>query len=219
MRVVIAGCGRVGSDLALRLTADGHDVSVIDNREGVFRRLGSTFNGTTHDGLAYDIRVLRDAGIEFADAFVAVTDSDNANLMSVQIATKVFGVATTIARLDDPERAAAYRALGVNYVAGAKLASDVIREKLLHDAFRYHVTFATGDVEIAEMIVGDEGGGMTVEDFELPGDLRVAAVQRAGITHVVTSDFVLAVDDLVVAATRPAAYAKLRRLLRSGEWG
>jgi trk system potassium uptake protein TrkA len=217
MRVVIAGCGRVGSDLALRLTAEGHDVSVVDNRDGVFNRLGSTFNGTKHEGLAYDIGVLREAGIEFADAFVAVTDTDNANLMAVQIAKQVFGVEKTLARLDDPARADAYRALGVRYIAGAKLAANVFHEQLVADAFRYHVTFSRGDVEITEMVIGHGAAGMTVAEFEIPDDLRVAAVQRRGITHVVSPEFVLEPDDLVVAATRTEAYHKVRHLLRESE--
>ncbi|MCH8986141.1 MAG: NAD-binding protein, partial [Acidobacteria bacterium] len=70
MRVVIAGCGRVGSNLARSLADLGHDVSVIDDRPGVFKRLGSTFDGTTHDGRAYDVGILKDAGIESADAFI-----------------------------------------------------------------------------------------------------------------------------------------------------
>jgi glutamate dehydrogenase/leucine dehydrogenase len=64
MRVVIAGCGRVGSDLALTLSEEGHDVSVIDSRPGVFERLGSTFNGTTHEGLGYDVKVLKGAALQ-----------------------------------------------------------------------------------------------------------------------------------------------------------
>jgi trk system potassium uptake protein TrkA len=215
MRVVIAGCGRVGSDLALRLAADGHDVSVIDSRDGVFRRLGTTFNGTTHPGLAYDIRVLRDAGIEFADAFVAVTDSDNANLMAVQIAKQVFGIDNAVARLDDPERADAYRALDVSYVAGAKLTSDVIREEITTPAFRFHVTFSAGDVEITEMVLGPEAGELTVKEFEIPDELRIAAVQRGGVTHVVSPDFRLAPGDLVVAAAGPSAHAKVKHRLRT----
>ncbi len=213
MRIVIAGCGRVGSDLAIRLADEGHDVSIVDSRDGAFDRLGTTFNGTTHDGPAYDIRVLRDAGIEFADAFVAVTDSDNANLMSVEVATRVFGVGRTIARLDDPARADAYRALDIHYVAGAKLTSDVIREEILAEHFRFHITFSTGDVEIAEMVLGSAAVGMTVADFEIPGDLRVAAVRRDGITHIISPDFALRPGDLVVAATRSAAYAKVKKLL------
>ena len=86
MRIVIAGCGRVGSDLALHLAEDGHDVSIIDERPEKLRALGSTFNGTTHVGLPIDVRELREVGIEQADAFVAVTNNDNVNVMSVELA-------------------------------------------------------------------------------------------------------------------------------------
>jgi len=213
MRIVIAGCGRVGSDLALTLSEEGHDVSVIDNRPGVFDRLGSTFNGTTHEGLGYDVRVLREAGIEFADAFVAATDSDNANAMAVQVAKRVFGVPKTIARLDDPAREDAYRALDVQFVPGAKLTSKVIHEQVVREEFSYHVTFSGGDVEIVEMIIGPQGAGLLVADLEVSDDLRVAAVHRGQRTLVPDDDFVLAEGDLVVAAARSGARKKIRRYL------
>jgi len=213
MRIVIAGCGRVGSDLALTLSEEGHDVSVIDSRPAVFDRLGSTFNGTTHEGLGYDVRVLRSAGIEFADAFVAATDSDNANAMAVQVAERVFGVPKTIARLDDPAREDAYRALGVQFVPGAKLTSKVIHEQVVREEFSYHVTFSGGDVEIVDMIIGREGAGVTVADLEVPHALRVAAVYRGQRTLVPNDDFVLAQGDLVVAAARSGARKKILRYL------
>lgn len=211
MRIVIAGCGRVGSDLAITLAEEGHDVSVIDNRPGVFDRLGSTFNGTTHEGLGYDVRVLRDAGIEFADAFVAATDSDNANAMAVQVAKRVFGVPKTIARLDDPAREDAYRALDVQFVPGAKLTSKVIHEQVVREEFSYHVTFSDGDVEIVEMIIGPEGAGLPVADLEVPDALRVAAVYRGHRTMIPDGDFALAEGDLVVASARSGARKKIRR--------
>lgn len=211
MRIVIAGCGRVGSDLAITLAEEGHDVSVIDNRPGVFDRLGSTFNGTTHEGLGYDVRLLRDAGIEFADAFVAATDSDNANAMAVQVAQRVFGVPKTIARLDDPAREDAYRALDVQFVPGAKLTSKVIHEQVVREEFSYHVTFSDGDVEIVEIIIGPEGAGLPVADLEVPDDLRVAAVYRGHRTLIPDGDFALAEGDLVVAAARSGARKKIRR--------
>lgn len=213
MRIVIAGCGRVGSDLALTLSDEGHDVSVIDNRPGVFDRLGSTFNGTTHEGLGYDVRLLRDAGIEFADAFVAATDSDNANAMAVQVAERVFGVPKTIARLDDPARADAYRALDVQFVPGAKLTSRVIHEQIVREEFSYHVTFSGGDVEIVEMIIGPEGAGLPVADLEVPDVLRVAAVYRGHRTLIPDGDLNLAEGDLVVASARTGARKKIRRYL------
>ena len=205
MRIVIAGCGRVGSDLALTLSEEGHDVSVIDRRPGVFESLGSTFNGTTHEGLGYDVRILKEAGIEYADAFIAATDSDNANAMAVQVAERVFGVPKTIARLDDPARAEAYRALGVQFVPGAKLTSKVIHEQIVREEFTFHVTFSGGDVEIVDMTIGPAGAGRHVSDLEIPGDLRVAAVYRGRHTFIPDGDFALAEGDLVVAAARTGA--------------
>jgi trk system potassium uptake protein len=217
MRVVIAGCGRVGSDLALTLSEEGHDVSVIDSRQGVFDRLGSTFNGTTHEGLGYDVRVLKAAGIEYADAFIAATDSDNANAMAVQVAERVFGVPKTIARLDDPAREEAYRALGVQFVPGAKLTSKVIHEQIVREEFNFHVTFSGGDVEIVDMTVGAEGAARPVSEFEIPGDLRVAAIYRGHRTFIPDRDFVLAEGDIVVAAARTGARRKIRRFLALSE--
>ena len=213
MRIVIAGCGRVGSDLALTMSEEGHDVSVIDNRPGVFDRLGSTFNGTTHEGLGYDVRMLREAGIEFADAFVAATNSDNANAMAVQVAKRVFGVPKTIARLDDPAREEAYRALGVQFVPGAKLTSKVIHEQIVREEFSYHVTFSGGDVEVVDMTIGPEGAGLPVSGLEISDDLRVAAVYRGHRTFIPDEDFSLAEGDLVVAAARTGARKKIRRYL------
>jgi trk system potassium uptake protein TrkA len=213
MRIVIAGCGRVGSDLALTMSEEGHDVSVIDNRPGVFDRLGSTFNGTTHEGLGYDVRMLREAGIEFADAFVAATNSDNANAMAVQVAKRVFGVPKTIARLDDPAREEAYRALGVQFVPGAKLTSKVIHEQIVREEFSYHVTFSGGDVEVVDMTIGPEGAGLPVSGLEISDDLRVAAVYRGHRTFIPDEDFNLAEGDLVVAAARTGARKKIRRYL------
>jgi K+ transport systems, NAD-binding component len=202
MRIVIAGCGRVGSDLATILGEEGHDVSIVDRDEASFRRLGGTFNGTTHVGFAYDVRVLREAGIEFADVFVAVTSADNANLMSVQVARSVFGVPRTIARLDDPARADAYRALDIRYVPASQLVSRVIYERVVEAEFDYHVTFPAGDVEIVDMVLGPEVAGMTVADLEVANTLRVAAVRRRSRTIIPDGEFALHEGDLVVAAAR-----------------
>ncbi len=213
MRIVIAGCGRVGTDLALTLSEEGHDVSVIDDRPGIFRRLGSRFNGTTHDGLAYDVRLLKEAGIEFADVFVSVTDTDNANMMSAQVAKQVFGVPTVIARLDDPSREDAYRALKVPFVAGAKLASKVIHEMIIDDEFGYHVTFSHGDIEIVEVVLGPKADGLTIERLEVEDGFRVAAVVRNRKTIIPRDDFSLEEHDLVVGALRGGARGRIKKYI------
>ncbi len=214
---MIAGCGRVGSDLALHMAEEGHDVSIIDNRPGKLEALGTTFNGTTHFGRAIDIRLLKEAGIEFADAFAAVTNSDNMNVMSVQLAKQVFGVPRTLARLDDPGRADSYRTLDISYVAGAHLTANVIFEQLVNEEFAYHVTFSGGDVEVVEMNLGAKAEGLTVEDLEVEDQLRVAAVRRGGRTYVPDPSFELYENDLVVAAARLGVHNRVRRYLKMPE--
>lgn len=215
--VVIAGCGRVGSDLAVSLSEEGHDVSVIDEDTEKLENLGAAFNGRTQVGLAYDVKSLRSADIEFADAFVAVTSSDNSNVMAVQVAKLVFGVPITIARMDDPARADVYAALDVQYVAGALLVSRVIRQQLLEEQFDYHIPFAAGDVEIVEMRLGTTAEGVLVRDFQVRDGLRVSVIERDGDTFIPAADTELRAGDLVVAAARRGVAAKVAEYLENGE--
>lgn len=192
-------------------------MSIIDDRPGKLETLGSTFNGTTHFGRPIDIRLLKEAGIEFADAFAAVTDSDNINVMSVQLAKQVFGVPRTLARLDEPGRADSYRALDISYVAGAQLTANVIFERLVEEEFAYHVTFSGGDVEVVEMSLGANAQGLAVRDLEIENQLRVAAVRRGDRTYIPGGSFELREQDLVVAAARHGVRDRVRRYLQSSE--
>lgn len=214
MHVVIAGCGRVGSQLAQWLADAGHDVAVIDRRRQALDTLGKSFNGAVVEGLAYDVDVLREAGIESTDVFVAVTDSDNANLMAVEVARHVFGVTRTLARLYDPAREHAYRALDVKHVTGTKLIANVIFEQILAEEFQYHVTFEEGDVEIVEFVLSPEIAGLTVRDLQVRDRLRVAAVRRADHTFIPGDDFELKPGDLVVAAAREGTRGRIRKYIR-----
>lgn len=213
MHVVIAGCGRVGSDLANRLATSGHDVAIIDASPHELEALGSTFNGSTHTGVAYDVDVLRHAGIEKADVFVAVTDSDNANLMAAEVAKEVFNVPRTLARLDDPAREQAYRTLGVDYVAASRLVANLVFESIVDQEFKYHLTFAEGDIEVVEMTIGETAVGLTVDQLEVEAGLRVAAVRRGRKTFIPASESALEVGDLVVAALRTGVRSKVKKYL------
>lgn len=192
-------------------------MSIIDERPGMFKALGSTFNGTTHYGRPIDIRILKEAGIEFADAFVAVTNSDNTNVMSVQLAKQVFGVPRTLARLDEPGRADSYRALDISYVAGAQLTANVIYERIVEEEFEYHVTFSGGDVEIVEMTLNEDADGITVADLEIRNQLRVAAVRRDDRTHIPDASFNLHEGDLVVASARLGVRDAVHQYLQEAE--
>lgn len=130
MRVIILGCGRVGSTLATMLDAEGHDVTILDLNSDQFRRLGSDFKGTAMVGTGIDEDVLRRAGIEQADAFIAVTNGDNTNIMSSQIARVVFKVPKVITRIYDPVRQDTYRGLGLETICPTILGAQSIKNAL-----------------------------------------------------------------------------------------
>ena len=130
MKVVILGAGRVGAILAKRLLKDKHEVAVIDWRVEAFRNLGKDFPGQTVLGTGIDEQVLKKAGIEKADAFIAVSNSDNTNLMSVQVVRSRFGIKTTIAWVVDPQRAQSFQEYGLEIVCPTTLVADVIQKRL-----------------------------------------------------------------------------------------
>ena len=151
MNLVILGCGRIGSTLARSMSKEGHRVAIIDRKSDVFRRLGPDFGGQMVVGNGIDDAVLKKAGIEQADAFVAVTNGDNTNIMSVQIAKERFKVPKVSARIYDPIRACAYRELGIETICttiiGAKLIKDLLLGKEWGAAAEY-CNFTDDEAEI-----------------------------------------------------------------------
>lgn len=130
MKLIILGCGRVGSMLASTMDANGHDVTVIDRNSDAFRRLGDGFKGKTLVGEGVDEDVLKRAGIESADAFCATTEGDNRNIMASQVVKSVFNVPKVITRIYDPIRERAYHELGLETVCPTVMGANAIREML-----------------------------------------------------------------------------------------
>ncbi len=130
MYVIIAGCGRVGAGMALQLSAEGHDVVVIDEFPGAFRLLGEDFPGQRLVGAAIDWDVLVEAGIEGADAFAAVTDGDNTNIVCALLAARGFEVPCAVARVYDPLRAKAFAKLGIRTVCPTENARVLMVEQI-----------------------------------------------------------------------------------------
>ncbi len=126
MKVVIVGCGRVGSMLACDLDAAGHDVAVVDEKVSAFNRLGTGFTGNMVVGTGIDESVLRRAGIEGADCFCAVTNGDNRNIMAAQIAKVVFKVPRVITRIYDPIREQTYREFGLETICSTTIVGSMI---------------------------------------------------------------------------------------------
>ncbi|GAI82889.1 unnamed protein product [marine sediment metagenome] len=130
MKVVIMGCGRVGARLGGLLNADGHTVTILDTDAYSFRRLPPEFGGTALIGNGLDEEALKKAGIEEADAFVAVTQGDNRNVMAAQIAKHTFNVPKVVCRIYDPLRQELYSTLGVEALSPTTIFAQILKEQL-----------------------------------------------------------------------------------------
>jgi trk system potassium uptake protein len=133
VKVIIMGCGRVGATLATSMDKAGHKVTVIDSNADSFQRLEGNFRGEKVQGSGIDEEVLKEAGIETADAFAAVTNGDNRNIMASQIAKEIFHVKKVVCRIYDPIRESTYRELGLETVCptliGAQMLFEALSEK------------------------------------------------------------------------------------------
>jgi trk system potassium uptake protein TrkA len=134
VKVVILGCGRVGATLATQLDNAGHEVSIIDASTEAFQRLDPKFHGEQVVGNGMDEDVLKRAGIETADAFAAVTNGDNRNIMASQIAKEIFHVKKVVCRIYDPLRQSTYHDLGLETICPTLIGADVLARSLLSSA-------------------------------------------------------------------------------------
>jgi trk system potassium uptake protein TrkA len=130
VKVVILGCGRVGATLASRLEQAGHDVAIIDVSNDAFQRLDPKFKGERIQGNGIDEEVLRRAGIESAEAFAAVTNGDNRNIMASQIAREIFHIKKVICRIYDPLREKTYQELGLETICPTIIGTNMVFDAL-----------------------------------------------------------------------------------------
>src|SRR5438309_11075918 len=150
MHVIVVGCGRVGSELAAELEAQGHTVAVIDKNRNAFRRLPERFTGRAVLGFGFDRDHLEQAGIREADALAAVTSGDNSNILTARIARETYEIANVVARIYDPRRAAIYQRLGIPTVATVAWTTDQVRRRLLPDRVVSEWTDPSGEVSLIE---------------------------------------------------------------------
>jgi len=133
VKIVILGCGRVGATLATMLDRAGHKVSIIDYSNEAFRRLDPKFGGETLIGNGVDEEILIRAGIKDADAFAAVTNGDNRNIMASQIAKEIFNVKKVVCRIYDPIRQSTYNELGLDTISPTIVGAQMMFEALTGD--------------------------------------------------------------------------------------
>jgi trk system potassium uptake protein TrkA len=213
------GCGRVGSSLAVELEAAGHTVSVIDQAREAFRRLGPNFKGRTVTGVGFDRDTLLEAGIQDADAFAAVSNGDNSNILAARVARETYGVHNVVARIYDPGRAEIYQRLGIPTVATVLWATDQILRRLAPEGSRSEWRDATGMVQLCEVHPQDDWYGRPTLLIDEMTPARVAFVTRLGEGLIPDEHTVLQQGDLVHVMVSDTDVARTEEILASSPEG
>lgn len=212
MYIIIIGCGRVGSQLALMLAQEKHDIVVIDRDPDAFKHLGASFNGIRLQGYGYDEEALQKAHIERCDAFAAVTDLDNANIMACEVASKLYHVPRVVARVYNPESISTFEELGLEYVFGTNIVAQTIMDKIVQGHGR-HLSIR-GEVEVIEFIAGPKIENKRLIDIQIPNEFRVCLVTRQGKDFIPWRETLLRDGDTLTAAVKSSAFPRVKQYMR-----
>jgi trk system potassium uptake protein TrkA len=191
------GCGRVGTLIAQRLEKAGHSVAIIDQNRESFRRLGANFDGTTVTGVGFDRDTLLEAGIDRADAFAAVSNGDNSNILAARVARETYGVKNVVARIYDPGRAEIYQRLGIPTVATVIWTADQILRRLIPDGSLPEWQDPTGSIKLLEVHIHEDWYGQPATKIEEATGARLAFLTRLGKGVLPDEHTVLQEGDLV----------------------
>lgn len=216
MHVIVVGCGRVGSELAVNLDRTGHSVAVIDKNRNAFRRLPERWNGRAVHGFGFDRDHLEQAGIGEAGAVAAVTSGDNTNILTARIARETYRIPNVVARIYDPRRAVIYQRLGIPTVATVTWTTDQVMRRLLPAETNVEWSDPTGTVSLVERALPDTWAGHTLAGLGEVGRFRVTAVTRAGQARMAGPDLVGQEGDILHLTVTKEALDELERRLGRG---
>jgi trk system potassium uptake protein len=221
MHIVILGCGRIGSRLALTLEGESHTVSVVDRDREAFRRLPDRFTGRAVLGNVIDRAVLEQAGIAEADALAAVTSGDNSNIVAARVARETYDIRSVVARIKDPKRAEIYQRLGIPTVATVTWTTDQMRRRLLPESTVTDWTHPTGTFHLVERDLPPAWVGLDLAPLCQSGTngnrFRLVALTRAGEGTLASPGIVGQPGDVLHLLLHDDAAASLEELLVSGE--
>ena len=222
MRVIVVGCGRVGSELAVTLERSGHDVSIIDKNRRAFRRLPEGWTGRQVVGFGFDRDHLEEAGAKEAGALAAVTSGDNSNVLSARIARETYQIPNVVARIYDPRRAVIYERLGIPTVATVTWTTDQVLRRLIPGSTAIEWSDPSGNVSLVERGLPPNWAGLNLASLVTGEDVRLVLVMRPGETKVANADLVGQEGDVLLLAVRKDALDTLadrfgETLLRGGQ--
>jgi trk system potassium uptake protein TrkA len=213
VHVIVIGCGRVGSGLATSLSAEGHAVWVVDRDPRARDLLGRAFQGAFLEGSAIDRVALEQAGVEEAEALVAVTSSDTANVVAARTARAVYRVPRVVARAYDPRRADVYSGLGIPTVAHVSWTIAEVRDVLFHRNLLLERRFGNGETVLVRSRLPAHLTGRPLTSLNVEGAIQVVEVTRDGRSFLPLARTAAEADDLVTFVAGEAGLDQLRGLL------
>jgi trk system potassium uptake protein TrkA len=213
MKILIIGCGRLGSELAQLMSLRNHTVTVVDKDPDTLARLRPSFKGQSLVGVGFDREVLLQAGIQRADALAAVTGSDEANAVIARLASRFFHVPRVVARLYDPRKAEIYRRLGLQTISPVAWGISRIAELLSFSTLNTTLSLGSGAVDVVETEIPPLLVGRAVHELTLPGEITVAAISRSGATFLPTLGTLFQEGDLAHLVVLASSMARLNDLL------
>jgi len=216
VHIVIMGCGRVGSTLAHILEDRENSVSIIDRDPEAFRRLKSSFKGDKITGIGFDRAVLTQAGVERADAFVAVSSGDNSNIISARVARETFNVERVVARNYDPRRAEVYERLGIPTVATVRWTADQMLRRIVPEGGEPLWRDPTGRIVLAELGFSPAWIGEQVKSDEASTMSRIAFIDRLGQAFVPEPGTALQEGDVLHVMARESDLDRIAAAFAAG---
>jgi trk system potassium uptake protein len=189
VHIVVVGCGRVGSGLAVGLSENGHSVSIIDKSPGAFRRLPSSWPGERIVGSGFDRATLDQAGAKRAGGLAAVTSGDNSNILTARIAREAYEIANVVARIYDPRRAEIYQRLGIPTVGTVSWTIEQVVRRLIPDPLVREWSDPSGMLILVERQLPESWAGRQLREVAMDG-ARLIAVTRSGVPRLEVSELV-----------------------------
>ena len=213
MKIIVIGCGKLGSGLAVELARRVHAVIVVDSKAAAFERLGASFPGKTIEGIGFDRDVLESAGIGQVDAVVATTGSDDANAVIGRLSRTRYRVPQVIARLHDARQAHLYRSLGVHPVSTITWGVDRICELLSFQQFEAMLTIGDSDLELVRVEAPTLLVGTPVSALTVAGEIQVVSIERGARAFIPISGTRVHDRDVLCLAVMSASKPRLKSML------
>jgi len=214
VRFVVLGCGSVGSNLAMALMSDGHQVNVIERKASERSKLPKEFSGRFIIGIGIDLNTLREAEIERADGFAAVTADDSANLAAAMVARKQFRVPHVVARVTEPNKLNSYELAGIQVVCPPAWGAKAISGMLTRRAQETVLEIGHGEVKVVAVRIGPRGRNARVKDVTSPPSILAIALVRNGMATIPMASTELLDGDTVYVRVPDAEATRFQSIVQ-----